>query len=109
MKVGDQFRSRIDDAIHVYEKLLLLLSEHSIESSWVEYEVKKALKKEQKQKRSVLFPIKLDNAIEDIPYAWAADIRKKRHIGDFTSWENTQAYQTAFERLLRDLKRDAGS
>jgi hypothetical protein len=27
MKIGDKFRRRIDEAIHVYERLLLILSE----------------------------------------------------------------------------------
>ena len=27
-----------------------------------------------------------------------------RHIGDFTNWKAHDAYQTAFKRLLRDLK-----
>jgi hypothetical protein len=36
--------------------------------------------------------------------AWAADIRRTRHIGDFTNWKNHDAYQKAFARLLEDLK-----
>jgi hypothetical protein len=40
--------------------------------------------------------------------AWAADIRRTRHIGDFTRWKEQDAYQQAFQRLLRDLKAEAG-
>jgi len=36
--------------------------------------------------------------------AWAADIRRIRHIGDFSRWKDHDAYQQSFERLLRDLK-----
>jgi hypothetical protein len=36
--------------------------------------------------------------------AWAASLRRQRHIGDFTSWKNHDAYQQSFDRLLRDLK-----
>jgi hypothetical protein len=36
--------------------------------------------------------------------AWAALIRRTRHIGDFTHWKDHDSYQKAFERLLRDLK-----
>jgi len=35
---------------------------------------------------------------------WAADIHRTRHIGDFRRWKNHEAYRTAFDRLLRDLK-----
>jgi hypothetical protein len=37
---------------------------------------------------------------------WAADIRRQRHIGDFRQWKDRDAYQKAFNRLLRDLKAD---
>jgi hypothetical protein len=32
------------------------------------------------------------------------NIRRTRHIGDFSRWKDHDAYQQAFERLLRDLK-----
>jgi hypothetical protein len=35
--------------------------------------------------------------------AWAADMRRMRHIGDFTCWKDQDAYQQAFTCLLRDL------
>ena len=41
----------------------------------------------------------------EINQAWAADIRRTRHIGDFSRWKDHDAYQQAFERLLRDLNR----
>jgi hypothetical protein len=37
---------------------------------------------------------------------WAGHIRRTRHIGDFRPWKNHDAYQEAFQRLLRDLKTD---
>jgi TIR domain/Pentapeptide repeats (8 copies) len=36
MKIGDEFRSCIDTSIHVHDRLLLILSEHSIKSRWVQ-------------------------------------------------------------------------
>jgi hypothetical protein len=36
--------------------------------------------------------------------AWAADIRRTRHIGDFAGWDQHAKYIKAFDRLLRDLK-----
>lgn len=104
MKIGDRIRQRIDEAIHLQDKLLLLLSEQSIESDWVEYEVEAAIEKERRQKRDVLFPIRLDSAVMDTTQAWASKLRRTRHIGNFTKWETPQEYQVAFKRLLRDLK-----
>src|SRR3989442_1313486 len=51
LKIGNKFRQHIDAAIHLQDKLLLLLSEHSIASTWVENEVEAALEKEDRQQR----------------------------------------------------------
>lgn len=104
LKIGDKFRPRIDEAIRVYDKLLLIVSENSVNSRWVETEVEAAFEKEDQQKRLVLFPIRLDDAVEKTNEAWAADIRRTRHIGDFCDWKNHDDYIRAFTRLLRDLK-----
>jgi len=104
LKIGEEFRPRIDEAIDTQDKLLLLLSEHSIASTWVKAEVEAALEKEDHQKRGVLFPIRLDDSVMQTTQAWAALLRRTRHIGDFTHWTDSQAYQQAFDRLLRDLK-----
>jgi hypothetical protein len=106
LKIGNKFRQRIDEAIHLQDKLLLLLSEHSIESLWVENEVEAALEKEDRQQREVLFPVRLDDTVMQTSQAWAATLRRTRHIGDFTNWTEPQAYQSAFDRLLQDLKQN---
>ncbi len=109
LKIGEEFPNRIEEAICLYDKLLVILSEHSVKSSWVEDEVRAALEKEEKfkreqQRKTALFPIKIDNAIEQEQAQWVALMRRKRHIGDFTRWKRHDDYQRAFERLLRDLK-----
>lgn len=104
MKIGDKIRVRIDESIRIYDKLLLILSEHSVASDWVEKEVETALEKERKEKRTVLFPIRLDEAVMNIESGWPADVRRARHIGDFSQWKHHDPYKNAFERLLRDLK-----
>ena len=38
--------------------------------------------------------------------SWAADIRRARQIGDFSGWKNHDRYTEAFNRLLRDLRRE---
>lgn len=106
LKIGDKFRVRIDEVIRVYDKLLLVLSENSVGSDWVEKEVETALERERQQKRTMLFPIRLDDAVMKIETGWPADVRRTRHIGDFTNWKNHDAYQKAFNRLMRDLKAD---
>jgi uncharacterized protein YjbI with pentapeptide repeats len=104
LKIGDKFRMRIDESIRIHDKLVVILSENSIRSSWVEEEVEAALEKERKQNKLVLFPIRLDDAVKKTRQAWAASLRRTRHIGDFRAWKDPDQYQKSFERLLRDLK-----
>ena len=110
IKIGDKFRMRIDEAIRIHDKLLLVLSESSVRSAWVEKEVETAFEKERRQdNKPVLFPIRLDYAVMKTDQAWAADIRRTRHVGDFRTWRDHDAYQKAFARLLRDLKAEESS
>jgi hypothetical protein len=39
---------------------------------------------------------------------WPALVRNTRNIGDFRKWKSHDSYQKAFNRLLHDLKADAG-
>lgn len=112
LKTGDRYRDRIDESIRLYDKLLLILSENAVASTWVEEEVEKATDKErqlrsQGHKRTVLFPIKLDDTVMQTTTAWAADVRRLWHIGDFIGWHDSACYQRAFTKLLGDLKSEA--
>ncbi len=104
LKIGDRIRTGIDEAIRMHEKLLLVLSEHSVASDWVEQEVETALERERKEKRLILFPIRLDDAVMKIEGGWPALIRNTRNIGDFRKWKDHDSYQKVFDRLLRDLR-----
>ncbi len=110
MKTGDRIRDRIDETIRIYDKLLIVLSEASINSDWVETEVETALEKEQDIKSednprpTVLFPIRTDSATEKSNLAWVRKIRRERHITDFSAWKDHDKYKKALDRLLRDLK-----
>jgi uncharacterized protein YjbI with pentapeptide repeats len=108
MPIGGKIWDEIDSAIRLRDKVLLILSEHSIKSDWVEDEVTKAFEEERKRGQIVLFPIRLDDAVMDTNEAWAAKLRA-RHIGDFRRWKEHDEYQKSFARVLRDLtvKKDA--
>jgi hypothetical protein len=91
--------------MRVHDKLLLVLSADSINSRnrWVETEVEAALERERRENRLVLFPMCIDDALIQTSQAWAADLRRTRHISNFTHWKDHYGYQKAFTRLLRDL------
>jgi hypothetical protein len=104
MKIGDRIRPRIDETIRLYDKLLLILSRHSVASQWVEQEVETALARERQQGTTILFPVRIDNTVMALETGWPALIRNTRNIGDFRRWKTHDAYHKAFDRLLRDLK-----
>jgi hypothetical protein len=105
LPIGGKILDEVDEAIHLANKVLLILSENSIGSNWVEKEVKKALEEEdmREPKQTVLFPIRLDDAVMKTKQAWAGLVRRDRHIGDFTRWKDHDAYKQSFEHVLRDL------
>jgi hypothetical protein len=113
---GKKLYDQIDQAIRVHDKLLLVLSEHSIGSEWVMTEIRRTRKAEIKENRRKLFPIRLVDI--DTLRDWecfdadtgkdlAVEVREY-FIPDFSNWENQAAYQPAFDRLLRDLKAEEG-
>jgi len=48
---GRKVHEQIDDAIRLHDKLLLILSEHSMKSNWVKTEIAKARKREEDENR----------------------------------------------------------
>jgi len=117
IKGGRKLHEQIEQAIRVYDKLLLVLSETSMKSEWVATEIYHARQREIKEKRKVLFPITL------VPFetikAWkcfdadtgkemAREIREY-FIPDFADWKDHDCFEAGFKRLLEDLKADASS
>jgi hypothetical protein len=112
MRGGRKSIDQIDQAIRVHDKLLLVLSKDSMASDWVLHEIGRAVERERREKRQVLFPIGLASW-EDIK-AWTAfdsdmgkDLAKvvrEYHILDFSEWKDYDSFETAFARLLKDLK-----
>jgi hypothetical protein len=109
---GQKIHEQVDRAIQVHDRLLLILSENSIQSAWVTTEIRKARKAEVRENRRKLFPIRLVgyDAIGDWE-CFDADTKKdlaveirEYFIPDFTGWQDDSKFEIAFQRLLRDLK-----
>jgi hypothetical protein len=112
VKGGQKLHEQIDAAIRYYDKLLLVLSESSLRSEWVMTEIRKARKAEVREKRRKLFPLRLVDfkTIQDWE-CFDADAGKdlavevrEYFIPDFSNWKEHDAFEGAFDRLLRDLK-----
>jgi uncharacterized protein YjbI with pentapeptide repeats len=112
IKGGEKLYEQIDTAIKYHDKLLLVLSDNSIRSEWVITEIRKARREELKEKRRKLFPIRLVDF--DTLRKWecfdadsgkdlAVEVREY-FIPDFSNWKDYDAFESAFERLLHDLR-----
>ena len=114
IKGGRKIHEQIDEAIRLHDRLLLILSEHSMSSEWVKTEITKAHKREVKDDKRVLFPVRLVSyeAMQSWEYIdstgkdLAEEIRQYL-IPDFSNWKDHDSYQTAFQRLVKDLKAEA--
>jgi uncharacterized protein YjbI with pentapeptide repeats len=117
MRPGRKIHDQIDEAIRVYDRLLLILSKESMSSEWVRTEIEKARQKELSSKHHVLFPLAL------VPYsdirAWqqfnvdlgedTARVIREYFLPDFSAWKiNHDAYQRSFEKMVAALARADG-
>lgn len=112
MKGGQKLHEQIFSAIRMHDKLLLVLSENSLQSEWVATEIRRARKAEREDNRRKLFPIRLV-AFDEIQKWDCFDAESGKDLGvelreyfipDFTAWKDHDAFELAFDRLLRDLK-----
>ena len=108
MKIGEKLRDALEKAMLGHNKLLLILSQDSMQSDWVEYEVETAFENESYTGEIMLFPVRLDDSVFERRIGWPAHIRRTRLIGDFTDWEDMGSYQNSLQRVLRDLTIESG-
>ncbi|HWS88931.1 MAG TPA: toll/interleukin-1 receptor domain-containing protein [Pyrinomonadaceae bacterium] len=112
MKGGQKLYEQIERAIQLHDRLLLVLSESSIQSEWVMNEIQRARETEVREGRRKLFPISIVE-FEKVK-AWrrfdadtGRDLAKEVReyfIPDFSNWKEHDAFEKAFGRLLRDLR-----
>lgn len=87
-----------------------VLNQHVLRASVVSIEEENdrlRARRERREKRTVLFPIRLDDVVMRIESGWPADIRRTRHIGDFRKWKSPDLYLKKLQSLLHDLKSDS--
>jgi hypothetical protein len=88
------------------------LSETSMQSEWVATEIYHARRREVREKRRVLFPIRL------VPFEQIRDWKcfdadtgkdmareiREYFIPDFSNWKDHDSFEAEFTRLLDDLR-----
>ena len=94
----------VDRAIRKNPIVLLILSEHSVKSDWVEHEARSARELEKELRRDVLCPVALDGAWKDC--RWSARLREQimeYNILDFSNWKDEEEFEKTFRKLVDGL------
>ena len=114
--VAGPIQAQVWEGIQRHHVVLLVLSDASVRSDWVENELDMARSKEKAEGRAVLCPVALDDT-------WKTKVEAKDGPGDpsrqlwrtlqqklvvdFSGWR-TKAFEEAFQKLLRGLKVNYG-
>ncbi len=104
MPIAADIWDTIDEARRLRDRVLLILSENSVQSTWVEDEAKTAYAEERVRGHRILFPVRIDDSVFQHKDPWLSKIRENRNIGDFTGWQDAARYDAALQRLVRDLR-----
>ena len=111
MMGGRKIHEQIAGGIRDFDKLLLVLSSHSMHSKWVATEITHAVEREHATGSDVLFPISL------VPFdeiqnwkLWDGSLGidiarevKKYFIRDFQDWTNESHFDRVCGQLVKDL------
>jgi uncharacterized protein YjbI with pentapeptide repeats len=111
IKAGLKIHEQLEQAIQMHDRLLVVLSENSLQSEWVMTEIRNARQVELRENRRKLFPIRLVDF--DAIRKWkcfdadsgkdlAIEVREY-FIPDFSNWKDHDSFEKAVIRLLRDL------
>jgi uncharacterized protein YjbI with pentapeptide repeats len=112
IKAGKKLYEQIETAIRVYDKLLVVLSQASLQSEWVMTELRNARKAERQSGKRKLFPVRLvdfetlrdwECFDADSGKDLAVELREY-FIPDFSNWKDHDQFEAAFARLLKDLR-----
>jgi len=104
MKAG-RMEKQIDKAIRQNPIVLLVLSENSLASDWVEHEVRTARQLEKEMDRDMLCPIALDDGWKSS--RWPKRIMEQimeYNILDFSSWREESKFEGVFRKLIDGLE-----
>jgi uncharacterized protein YjbI with pentapeptide repeats len=100
-----RMEKQIDRAIRQNPTVLLILSEHSLKSDWVEHEVRTARELEKEMGRDVLCPVALDDSWKNSP--WPKRVMEQvmeYNILDFSTWQDDSKFGSTFNKLIDGLE-----
>jgi len=111
MMEGQLISEQLNQALENTDRVILVISEHSMASEWVKSEVRKVLQREKRSRRYILFPVRLVEL--ELIRRWGFlsgtisrevdNLAKRildRHILDFMNWEQPEVFESRFRRAM---------
>ena len=113
--LGDDLHPTVDNAIRLWDKVLLCASEASLTSWWVDREFRKALMKEEQLSKErgkpvlAIIPLNLDGQMfKPDWHDWKKETLTSRLAADFTGWKNDDdKFNRELEKVIKALRADA--
>ncbi|MBI4681218.1 MAG: restriction endonuclease, partial [Nitrospirae bacterium] len=114
LKPGQKIHEEVYKAINIFDKLIIVLSPHSINSEWVRTEIRRARRRELEEGKRLLFPIAL-GSFDDIRKweCFDADTGKdlaielrEYYIPSLTDWKNKSVFEIEFNKILSGLRQN---
>lgn len=109
---GERIHEQIEGAIQQYDRLLVILSEASIQSDWVMTEIFRAREIERNRRRPKLFPIRIcgmeklqrwQRMDSDFGVDIARELREY-HLLDFSNWSDHSKFESEYLQLRKALR-----
>jgi TIR domain len=96
----DHLERALRQAIENTDKLLIVLSKHSLASPWVAFEAEHALAKERTSTSRLLFPLLLDQSAVGSELGWVREVQDRGYGIDFSDWQDNELYGKALDALV---------
>ncbi len=109
MQGGKKIHEQLYNVITLHDRFLLVISENSMKSNWVETEIRRVRKREIEEKRKILFPIAIC-PFEQIQEWELFDADSGRDLAQeireyyIPNFSDESKFEEECEKLLRDLE-----
>lgn len=113
---GDDIRDEIDRGIKAWDKVLLCCSKNSLSSYWVDKEIERALRKEERRWKEsgkrilTIIPLILDNFLFTEWKSSRSDEIRNRLAADFRGWDADKSiFNMQLDSIIKALHADEKS
>ena len=106
---NDLLKSKITEGIRTARLVLVAISNQSVTSDWVAFEVSTAIEGEESHGRPAIIGLQIEPVASQVP--WLSQLRARYPIHDLSQWYDGVWLEEQIESLMREMDRifDVGS